>query len=128
MAFSQRNQNIMTHTWINPRKRYATRFDDYDMANEESFIMYGYGGPVHEFCNRSKPPAKLSPSELKEECLARVRSDPHMDPRIVSLTEHCVVNTAYVHVVKEYQAIKKWDTSSVTLLGDAVFKYAPFFS
>lgn len=123
MAFSHRNQNIMVHSWINPRKMWTTRFDDYDMGNEESFIMYGYGSPLSEFSNRSKPPDKLTPLELKEECLARVRSDPTIDPKFIALTEHCVVNTAYVHVVKECQAIKKWDSGSVTLIGDAVFKY-----
>jgi hypothetical protein len=107
---------------------WATRFDDYDMGNEESFIMYGYGSPLHEFSNRSKPPDKLTPLELKEECLARVRSDPKIDPKFVALTEHCIINTAYVHVVKECQTIKKWETNSVTLIGDAVFKYRPPFT
>jgi hypothetical protein len=112
----------MVHSWINPRKRYATLFDDYDMGNEESFIMFGYGSPVHEFSNQSKPPGKLTSIELKEECLARVRSDPSIDPKFVALAEYCIVNTAYVHIVRDCQAIKKWDTGSVTLLGDAVFK------
>lgn len=84
--------------------------------------MYGYGSPIQEFSNQSKPPGDLSSLELKAECLARVRSDPNIDSRFVTLTEHCVVNSAYVHTVKDCQAVKKWDTSSVTLIGDAVFK------
>jgi hypothetical protein len=121
-AFSVKNQNIMVHTWINPRKMWATRFDDFDMGNEESFIMFGYGSPAAEFSNRTKPPDKLTSTELKAECLARVRSDPNIGPKFIALAEHCIINTAYVHTVKDCQAIKKWDTSSVTLIGDAVFK------
>ncbi|KAG4426618.1 hypothetical protein IFR04_000049 [Cadophora malorum] len=121
MAFSHRNQNILLHTWVNPRKMWATKFDDFDIGNDESFIMYGYGSPIHEFSNRSKPPGELSSVELKAECLSRVLSDPNIDPRFVTLTEHCVVNSAYVHTVKDCQAVKRWDTSSVTLIGDAVF-------
>lgn len=109
-------------TGVNPRKTWATRFDDFDISNDESFIMYGYGSPIHEFSNRSKPPGELSSVELKAECLSRVLSDPNIDPRFVTLTEHCVVNSAYVHTVKDCQAVKRWDTSSVTLIGDAVFK------
>ncbi|KAL5320592.1 hypothetical protein ACEPPN_011402 [Leptodophora sp. 'Broadleaf-Isolate-01'] len=121
MAFSHRNQNILLHTWVNPRKIWATKFDDNDIGNDESFIMYGYGSPIHEFNNQSKAPNMLSSVELKAECLARVRSDPNMDPRFVALTELCVVNSAYVHTVRDCQAVKRWDTSCVTLVGDAVF-------
>jgi 2-polyprenyl-6-methoxyphenol hydroxylase-like FAD-dependent oxidoreductase len=121
MAFSLKNQNIMVHSWTNPRRPWATKFDDFDIANEESFIMFGYGSPINEFTNKSKPPAQLSSLELKEECLARVRADPKIDPRFVALAEHCVPNTAYVHVVRDCHAIKRWDTGSVTLIGDAVF-------
>ena len=85
--------------------------------------MYGYGSPLHEFSNRTKHPTKMSPTELKEECLARVRADKAMDPRIVELTERCLVNTAWVHLVRDSQAVKKWDSGTVTLVGDAVFKY-----
>ncbi|KAE8452146.1 hypothetical protein EG329_001613 [Mollisiaceae sp. DMI_Dod_QoI] len=121
MAFAQRNQNIMVHSWINPRKLWATKFDDFDISNEESFIMFGYGGPVREFINKTKPPTKLSSAELKAECIARVRADPKIDPRFVALAEHCILNTAYVHAVRDCQAVKRWDTSCVTLMGDAVF-------
>ncbi|KAH7364550.1 hypothetical protein BKA65DRAFT_140569 [Rhexocercosporidium sp. MPI-PUGE-AT-0058] len=121
MAFSHRNQNILLHTWVNPRKVWATNFDDYNIGNDESFIMYGYGSPTHEFSNQSKAPNMLSSLELKAECLARVRSDPNMDPRFVALTELCVVNSAYVHMVRDFQAVKRWNTSAITLVGDAVF-------
>lgn len=85
--------------------------------------MFGYGGPIHEFINKTKPPTKLSSAELKAECLARTRADPKIDPKFVALAEHCVVNTAYVHSLRDCQAVKRWDTSSITLMGDAVFKY-----
>lgn len=112
----------MVHSWINPRKPWATKFDDYEIAPDDSFIMFGYGSPVDEFSNRAKPPGKLSPEELKEECIARVRLVPKIDPRFIALAEKCVINTAYVHVVRDCQAVKRWETSCITLIGDAVFK------
>lgn len=112
----------MVHSWINPRKQWATKFDDLDIANDESFIMFGYGSPLGEFINKSKHPLQLTPQELKAECIARVRKDPGIDPRFVALAEHCLVNTAYVHTNREMQPIKRWDTESITLIGDAVFK------
>ncbi|KUJ22438.1 FAD/NAD(P)-binding domain-containing protein [Mollisia scopiformis] len=121
MVFTQKNQNIMVHSWINPRKMWATKFDDFDISNEESFIMFGHGGPVREFINKSKPPTSLSSAELKTEIIARVKADPKIDPKFVALAEHCVLNTSYVHAVRDCQAVKKWDTGSVTLMGDAVF-------
>ena len=84
--------------------------------------MFGYGSPVDEFLNKTKPPGKLSPEELKEECIARVRLISNAVPKFLSLAEKCVINTAYVHVVRDCQAVKRWDTSRVTLIGDAVFK------
>lgn len=121
MAFTQNSQNIMVHSWINPRKPWATKFDDYEIAPDDSFIMFGYGSPVDEFLNKKKPPGKLLPEELKEECIARVRLIPNADPKFLALAESCVINTAYVHVVRDCQAVKRWDTSPVTLIGDAVF-------
>jgi hypothetical protein len=122
-AFSNRNQNIMAHSWVNPRKQWASKFDDYDIGNDESFIMFGYGSPINEFSNRTNPPGELSPAELKAEIFARVQADPNIDSRFVALAQHCITNTAYVYVVRDCQAIKRWDTDSVTLIGDAVFKY-----
>ncbi len=122
MAFSHKNQNIMVHSWVNPRKPWATRFDDLDIANEESFIMIGYGSPINEFTSKSKTLVKLSSLELKKECLERVQADPNIDPRFVALTEHCLPNTSFIHIVRDCHAIKKWDSSSVTLIGDAVLK------
>ena len=113
---------IMVHSWINPRKPWATKFDDYEIAPDDSFIMFGYGSPVDEFLNKKKPPGKLSPEELKEECIARVRLIPNSDPKFLALAEKCVVSTAYVHVVRDFQAVKRWHTSRMTLIGDAVFK------
>jgi hypothetical protein len=120
----------MSHLWVNPRKQWATKFDDYDIGNDESFIMFGYGSPINEFSNRTKPPGELSPSDLKAEILVRVQADPNIDSKFVALAQHCIVNTAYVHVVRDCQAIKRWDTDSVTvtLVGDAVFKYGSLSS
>ena len=115
----------MVHSWVNPRKPWATKFDDYEIAPEDSFIMFGYGSPVGDFLNKEKPPGKFSPEELKEECIARIRLVPNADPRFIALAEKCLINTAYVHVVRDCQAVKRWDTSSITLIGDAVFKYVP---
>jgi hypothetical protein len=121
-AFSNRNQNIMVHSWVNPRKQWASKFDDYDIGNDESFIMFGYGSPVGESSNKTKPPGELSPAELKAEILSRVQADPNIDSRFIALAQNCITNTGYVHVVRDCQAIKRWDTASVTLIGDAVFK------
>ncbi len=84
--------------------------------------MLGYGSPLSEFHNQSKPPSAFSSLELKEEVLARVRVDPTIDPGFVALVEQCCVNTAYTHIVREAQVIKRWNTDSITLIGDAVFK------
>jgi hypothetical protein len=85
--------------------------------------MFGYGSPVGDFLNKEKPPGKFSPEELKEECIARIGLVPNADPRFIALAEKCPINTAYVHVVRDCQAVKRWDTNCVTLIGDAVFKY-----
>jgi hypothetical protein len=84
-AFSNRNQNIMAYSWVNPRKQWAGKFGDYDIGNDESFIMFGYGSPINEFSNKSKPPGELSPAELKAEILARVQTDPNIDSRFIAL-------------------------------------------
>ena len=105
-----------------PRKPWATKFDNYGIAPDDSFIMLGYGSPVDESLNKKKSPRKLSPEELKEECIARVRLIPNADPKFLALAEECVINTAYVHVVRDCQAVKRWDTSRMTLIGDVVFK------
>lgn len=119
---SHKNQNIMLHTWVSPIKPWTTKFSSTDIANEESFIMYGYGSPRHEFSNKSKPASKMTGQELKEECLARVHADPGIDPRLVQLTELCLADTAYVHSVRDCQVVKRWDTGNITLVGDSVFK------
>jgi hypothetical protein len=40
--------------------------------------------------NIEKPPGKLSPKELKKECLARVRSLPNVDPKFISLKRNAL--------------------------------------
>jgi hypothetical protein len=112
----------MVDSWVNPRKPWATKFDDYEIAADDSFIMFGYGSPVDGFSNKEKPPGKLSCEELKYECITRIRAVPNVDPKFVALAEKCVINTAYVHIVRDYQAVKRWETDSVTIIGDAVFK------
>ena len=106
---------------MNPRNSWATKFDNYEIAPDDFFNMFGYGSPLDEFLNKKKLPGKRSP-ELKEECIAQVRLIPNSDPKFLALAEKCIVNTAYVPVVRDCQAIKRWDTSRMTLIGDAVFK------
>ncbi len=118
----------MVHSWMNPRKPWATNFDGYEVAPDDSFIIFSYGSPVDEFLDKKTPPGKLSPEELKEECIARIRLVPTADPKFLALAEKCVINTAYVHVVRDCQAVKRWDISRVTLIGDAVFKQALLFT
>lgn len=77
---------------------------------------------MNAFVNKSKPPIQFTFAELKAEVMARMQADPKMDPKFVTLAEHCILNTAYVHNVRESQAVKRWDTSVVTLMGDSVFK------
>lgn len=121
MAFSKNNQNILVHSWTNPRKRWATDYDDNDIGTEESFIMFGYGSPISEFVNKSKPPQTFSSEELKQEVIARAKNDPKVHPDFLILAEKCVVNTAYIHMVRNIKAIKPWSANNVTLVGDAVF-------
>ncbi|RDL34494.1 FAD protein [Venustampulla echinocandica] len=120
-AFCHRNQNIFIHSWTNPRKHWATLYDEYDIGMDESFIMFGYGSPCDEFSNKSKPPGELSSEELKVECLERVRADPKMHPSFIALAEQLIINTAHIHIVRDCKAIKRWNSGSVTLIGDSVF-------
>lgn len=85
--------------------------------------MLGHGGPRNAFINKSKPPVQLTSAELKAEVITRMKADPKMYPKFVALAEQCILNTAYVHNVREAHAVKRWDTSGVTLMGDSVFKY-----
>jgi len=121
MAFCRRNQNILVHCWINPRKRWATKFDDHDIVTDESFIMFGYGSPVNEFINKTKSPRKMSSEELKAECIERVAFDQKLHPDFKTLAEKCILNTAYIHMVKNTKAMKPWSSDNVTLVGDALF-------
>lgn len=84
--------------------------------------MFGYGSPINQFCNQSKPPHKLTSEELKTEVITRVKLDPKLHPDFLTLAEKCLINTAYVHMVRDAKAVKSWNSSCVTLLGDAVFK------
>lgn len=107
---------------MNPRKKWATIYDDFDIAAEESFIMFGYGSPLDQFTNKSKPPQRLSSEELKMECINRIKRDTKLHPDYLALAEKCIINTGYVHMVRDTGAVKPWDSNCVTLVGDAVFK------
>jgi hypothetical protein len=107
---------------MNPRKKWATIYDEYDIAANESFIMFGYGSPIDQFCNRTKPPLRFSSEELKAECITRAKHDNKLHPDFVTLAEKCVINTGYVHMVRDTGTVKPWDSNCVTLVGDAVFK------
>ena len=110
------------HSWQNPGKRWTDDYDEWDIGPNESFIMLGYGSPVSQFINKSKPAGEMSSEELKTEIMSRVKTDRSIHPNFVLLAEQCVLNSAWVHVVKDCQAVKAWGSSSVTLIGDSVFK------
>lgn len=84
--------------------------------------MFGYGSPINEFVNRSKPPSAFSSEELKTECITRAKRDRKIHPDFATLAERCCINTAYVHMIKNIKAVKPWASENVTLVGDAVFK------
>lgn len=107
---------------MNPIKKWATKFDDVDIAADESFIMFGYGSTIRSFCNKTKPPQEFTSAELKEECIVRAGLDRKLHPDFVNLVERCLVNTAYLHMIKDTKALKPWDDDCITLLGDSVFK------
>lgn len=92
------------------------------MTPEESFIMFGYGSPTNEFCNQTKQPYEFSSEELKIECVQRAKMDPNIHPDFLALAEQCVIDTAYIHIIRNSEAVKPWQSDSVTLIGDAVFK------
>ncbi|KAH8602811.1 hypothetical protein B0O99DRAFT_604380 [Bisporella sp. PMI_857] len=121
MAFCSQNQNLIVHSWMNPRKKWATKYDEYDIVADESFIMFGYGSPIGRFRNQSKAPDKLSSEELRQECIDRAKAEPNMHPDFVTMAEKCILNTAYIHMVRDTKAIKPWSSDCVTLIGDAVF-------
>ena len=110
------------HSWQNPEKLWATQYTDFEMNAEESFIMFGYGSPVNEFCNKSKQPYELTSEELKVEIVTRAQTDSSVHPNLVTLTQRCVIDTAYMHIVRNSQPVKPWNSECVTLIGDAVFK------
>lgn len=84
--------------------------------------MFGYASPKSSFTNKSKPPEQFTPEELKEECLARARVSKYVHPHFLALAEKCITSTAFLHSVKKCEVLRPWDSSSVTLIGDAVFK------
>lgn len=123
MAFCSHNQNIILHSWQNPNKMFATNYTQDDISPTESFIMFGYGSPVSRFANRRCAPQYLSKQELKNEVVARSKAEKKMHHTFLALAEKCLVETAFVHVVKKCEAIRPWNDDQVTLIGDAVFKY-----
>ncbi|KAG4032441.1 hypothetical protein MFRU_007g03440 [Monilinia fructicola] len=121
MAFCPGNQNILVHSWQNPLKPWATEYTEDEMEPSESFIMYGYGSPASAFINKTKPPENLTPEELKAEIINRSKVDRNIHPNFLKLAEMCLTKTAYLHMVKKCDSVKPWDSTSVTLIGDAVF-------
>ncbi|PQE32202.1 FAD-dependent monooxygenase protein [Rutstroemia sp. NJR-2017a WRK4] len=121
MAFCPGNQNIIVHSWQNPMKPWATAYTEDEIDPSESFIMYGYGGSTSAFINKSKPPEQFTPEELKTEVIARSRTDRNIHPNFHQLAEMCLTKTAYLHMVKKCDSVKPWDSTNVTLIGDAVF-------
>ncbi|KAI9644977.1 hypothetical protein NHQ30_007012 [Ciborinia camelliae] len=121
MAFCPGNQNILIHSWQNPLKPWATEYTADDIDPSESFIMYGYGSPAGGFTNKTKPPEELTPAELKTEIITRSKTDRNIHPNFLQLAEMCLTNTVYLHMVKKCDSVKPWDSTSVTLIGDAVF-------
>jgi len=84
--------------------------------------MFGYGSPINQFSNKTKAPHKLSTEELKAEVITRIKLDPKIHPDFMTLAEKCLIHTSYVHMVRDTKAVKPWNPSCVTLLGDSVFK------
>ncbi|KAF7950686.1 uncharacterized protein EAE97_002238 [Botrytis byssoidea] len=121
MAFCPGNQNILVHSWQNPMKPWATEYTADEIEPSESFIMYGYGSPASAFINQSKPPEEFTPVELKTEIIARSKTDRNVHPNFLQLAEMCLTSTAYLHMVKKCDSVKPWDSTNVTLIGDAVF-------
>lgn len=121
MAFCPGNQNILVHSWQNPMKPWATDYTADDIEPCESFIMYGYGSPASAFINKTKPPEELTPAELKAEIINRSKADSNIHSNFLQLAEMCLTNTVYLHMVKKCDSVKPWDSTNVTLIGDAVF-------
>lgn len=128
IAFCSHNQNIILHSWQNPNKIFASNYTTKDIEPTESFIMFGYGSAVSRFVNRRCAPQNLSKQELKDEVVARSRAEKKMHHTFLALAEKCLVETAFVHVVKKCEAIRPWNDDQVTLIGDAVFKYVVFLA
>ncbi|QSZ29892.1 hypothetical protein DSL72_004410 [Monilinia vaccinii-corymbosi] len=121
MAFCPGNQNILVHSWQNPMKPWATEYTADEIEPSESFIMYGYGSPASAFINQTKPPENLTPQELKAEIINRSKANQDIHPSFLKLAEMCLTNTVYLHMIKKCDSIKPWDSTNVTLVGDAVF-------
>jgi hypothetical protein len=84
--------------------------------------MCGHGSPIDHFCNKAKPLQRLSSQELKTECIIRAKRDIKLHPGFVPLAEKCVLNTGYVHMVRDTGVVNPSDSNCVTVVGDAVFR------
>ncbi|RGP78931.1 hypothetical protein FLONG3_2836 [Fusarium longipes] len=118
-------QEITIMTWQNPDQPYAKGLDPHHIDPETSYVMVGFGSRLIDFADQSKSPAEMSPHELKAECISRVNAHP-THPSIKALVELIVTDSAYANVFRMVDVSESWDSSNVTLVGDATFNMAPF--
>jgi len=89
--------------------------------------MIGYGCQADHFINISKRPEQFSAAELKAEVMARASMDLDIHPSFQILAHMCVTNSVYLHMEQNSDVAKPWKSRSVTLVGDAVFKFVSMF-
>ncbi|KAF5669063.1 FAD NAD(P)-binding domain-containing protein [Fusarium denticulatum] len=101
-------------------------YGPYDLENIDpahSFLMFGLGCYTNEFVNRSKHPDKMTPEELKDECLARAKN---WNPLLRALIALSVPSSVFLSHVKTQDPIEPWESGRVTLLGDAAHSMTPY--
>ncbi|KAJ4151715.1 hypothetical protein NW765_013243 [Fusarium oxysporum] len=118
-------QEITIMTWQNPEQPYAKGLDPEHIDPETSYVMVGFGSRLRDFADQSKSPAKMTPDELKAECISRVNAHP-THPSIKALVELIVTDSAYANVFRMVDVSEPWNSDNVTLVGDATFNMAPF--
>lgn len=104
-------------------QRRSKPYGPYDLTKidpKDSFLMIGVGSYTNEFINQSKHPDEMTPEELKDECLDRVRG---WHPLLQALLAITVPKSAFVSHIKTLDPIEPCDTGDlVTILGDAVHR------
>ncbi|QQK45465.1 Monooxygenase, FAD-binding [Penicillium digitatum] len=115
-------QSMVISYFKNPEKPYGP-YNLETINPDDSFLMIGLGCYSNEFQHQSKHPDKMTPEELKDECLARARE---WHPLLRSLIAITVPSSVFISYLKTQDPIRPWQSGRVTMLGDAAHSMTPY--